>query len=76
MSTKGRIGRRKFLGMGAAAAGLGLWADLEEPDPQAVRSARATLPGGASATRFLGRGNLACGSIRNWAGFRPKCGRS
>ena len=27
MSTK--IGRRKFLGMGAAAAGLGLWADLE-----------------------------------------------
>jgi hypothetical protein len=28
MSTKG-IGRRKFLGMGAAAAGLGLWADLE-----------------------------------------------
>src|SRR3984957_12880323 len=30
MSTKGsKIGRRKFLGMGAAAAGLGLWADLE-----------------------------------------------
>src|ERR1700728_1054647 len=30
MSTKGRtIGRRKFLGMGAAAAGLGVWADLE-----------------------------------------------
>src|SRR6201998_4929588 len=28
MSTKG-IGRRKFLGMGAAAAGVGLWADLE-----------------------------------------------
>src|ERR1700759_1871623 len=27
MSTK--CGRRKFLGMGAAAAGLGLWADLE-----------------------------------------------
>src|SRR6202040_2501533 len=27
MSTK--IGRRKFLGIGAAAAGLGLWADLE-----------------------------------------------
>ncbi len=24
-----KIGRRKFLGMGAAAAGLGLWADLE-----------------------------------------------
>ena len=30
MSTKGnKIGRRSFLGMGAAAAGLGLWADLE-----------------------------------------------
>src|SRR5271156_1699574 len=29
MSTKKIIGRRKFLGMGAAAAGLGLWADLE-----------------------------------------------
>src|SRR6201985_1235192 len=30
MSTKGStIGRRKFLGMGAAAVGLGLWADLE-----------------------------------------------
>ena len=24
-----KIGRRKFLGMGAATAGLGLWADLE-----------------------------------------------
>ena len=30
MSTKeNKIGRRTFLGMGAAAAGLGLWADLE-----------------------------------------------
>jgi L-alanine-DL-glutamate epimerase-like enolase superfamily enzyme len=29
MSTKNVIGRRRFLGMGAAAAGLGLWADLE-----------------------------------------------
>jgi hypothetical protein len=26
--------------------------------------------------RFLGRENPACGSIRNWAGFRPKCGRN
>src|ERR1700689_5899850 len=29
MSTKGTIGRRKFLGIGAAAAGFGLLADLE-----------------------------------------------
>ena len=30
MSTKGKtMGRRSFLGMGAAVAGLGLWADLE-----------------------------------------------
>src|SRR5882757_1847529 len=24
--------------------------------------------------RFLGRGYAACGTIRNWAGSRPKCG--
>jgi len=52
-------------------------ANLEERDSQAVRSARATVPSGASCRqRFLGRGNPACGSIRNWAAFWPKCGRS
>src|SRR6202050_3389593 len=41
MSTKGTIGRRKFLGMGAAAAGLGLWADLKAYPQNVNRNAMA-----------------------------------
>src|SRR5271155_3050860 len=75
MSTKKIIGRRKFLGMGAAAAGLGLLADLEAYPQNVNRNSIASDlkitdmriavlrgPGGQAVREGLGGPSSAGGS--------------